>query len=63
MYKYNNVIIYGLVGYVFGVSGHAFLKKLTANKYEKHYNKISYKKTFYGFFFFVWFLFWCLLWI
>lgn len=50
MYKYDNLIIYGLVGYVFGVSGHAFLKKLTANKYEKHYNKISYKKTFYGFF-------------
>ena len=25
-------------------------KKITANKYEKHYNKISYKKTFYGFF-------------
>tara|TARA_B100001248_G_C27327944_1_gene429954 strand:+ start:875 stop:1081 length:207 start_codon:yes stop_codon:yes gene_type:complete len=50
MYKYHNVIIYGLVGYVLGVSGDAVIKKITANKYEKHYNRIYYKKTFYGFF-------------
>jgi len=50
MYKYHQAIIYGLVGYVLGVSGDAVIKKITANKYEKHYNRISYKKTFYGFF-------------
>lgn len=49
MYKYQNAILYGLIGYFVGISGHVVIRNITANKYEKHYNKISYKKTCYGF--------------
>tara|TARA_A100000164_G_C21303411_1_gene494384 strand:- start:192 stop:404 length:213 start_codon:yes stop_codon:yes gene_type:complete len=49
MYKYQNTILYGLIGYFVGISGDVIVKNLTANKYEKYYNRISYKNSCYGF--------------
>lgn len=48
MYRYANTVNYGLIGYFIGVSGSAIITKLTENKYEKHYQTVSYKKTFYS---------------
>ena len=50
MYRQYNSFIYGLFGYFIGVSGDAIIKKITENKYEKHYQTIFNKKTLFGFF-------------